>query len=374
MNDLKTNTSDFHLIIFTNSPGEISSWVIPFVSTFKSIYSQSFVTVMLTPCDYASGNEFDLLQSNALVDEVYSPKDTMTFVFFRKKFFVNSKKGAIVFLGGEPLYAQLFSFRVPYSLYGYTQRKQKLGLFYKKTFFKHIDGDLMSAGILNRQFEKVAIFKKYKLEKKPYCLFMPGSRPQHFKLFLPLIFSTIKLIREYDPSFEAIISLSSFITHSDFDMLNLNTNQKGIHIIRGDSLELMAISRLMVTIPGTNTAQAMYMRLPMLVALPLNNPEIFVVDGILQHIFKIPFIGSFIRKQLVSVYLKKNPYLSLPNIIANKPIVPEIVSLFNSTMFKDHILSLYHDDKTLNQIKLELEKIPFPDSVDKKISHAILEH
>ena len=76
-----TSTNSFHLIIFTNSPGEISSWVLPVVTQFKKCAKTAFITILLTPCDYATGNEYQLLLNHDAIDEVYQPKDTKKFLF-----------------------------------------------------------------------------------------------------------------------------------------------------------------------------------------------------------------------------------------------------------------------------------------------------
>ena len=62
----------------------------------------------------------------------------------------------------------------------------------------------------------------------------------------------------------------------------------------------------MVSLPGTNTAEAFYMSLPVLMVLPLNHPEKFVFDGLFQLLFKIPLLGRFLRRFLVRLMLLKN--------------------------------------------------------------------
>ena len=74
--------------------------------------------------------------------------------------------------------------------------------------------------------------------------------------------------------------------------------------------------------------------LPLLMVLPLNNPEQFVFDGLAQLIFKIPVIGPFLRFILIKILLIKKPLLALPNIMAKKEIVPEIISYFTPNVLK----------------------------------------
>ena len=364
--------NEFHLIIFSNSPGEISSWVIPLAKSFKYIHPSCFISVLLTPCDYATGNEAQHLTEHDCIDEVYLPKQTMSFVFFKKKFNTDKTKGAILYLGGDPMYPQLLSLRLPFPVYGYTEHKKKLGFLYKKTFFKHIDGDLMSSSIAKRTFSRENILSKYHLKDAPYCLFMPGSRPKHFHLFIPLILESIRLIQNEDSSFQALISVSPFITDNDVTRISSKYDLSNVHLIRGDSLELMAISRLMISLPGTNTAQAMYMNLPTLMVLPLNNPEQFVFDGLFQLIFKLPLIGSFLRFLLIKILLIKKPFLALPNLIAKKEIVPELITYFTADTLKSAVLDLYNDQARLDSIISNYKGYNEFSDVDQKICDYIV--
>ena len=53
-------SSDFHLVIQTNSPGELSAWVQPLVASFKERCPYGYVTLCLVPCQYASGYEYNV--------------------------------------------------------------------------------------------------------------------------------------------------------------------------------------------------------------------------------------------------------------------------------------------------------------------------
>ena len=75
----------FHLLYFQILQVKLVLGYYPLLKRLKK-QAYSFITVLLTPCDYSTGNEFSLLNDNKHIDQVFSPKDTMDFVLFKKKF------------------------------------------------------------------------------------------------------------------------------------------------------------------------------------------------------------------------------------------------------------------------------------------------
>ena len=85
------NTGDsFKLFIQSNSPGEISNWVVPISKTFKKLCSHANIHIALTPCQYASGYEKQYLEKIAEINSVSNPKQTLKLIFsggwFGKKY------------------------------------------------------------------------------------------------------------------------------------------------------------------------------------------------------------------------------------------------------------------------------------------------
>ena len=109
MKNLTKVIYDQHLIIQSNSPGEIAAWVKPIVTAFKQRHKKSFVTLCLVPCQYASGQEKAVgLRING-VDQVMSPLETIKFMLGRNTFISNSVTGHVLCLGGDPLYTRFLS-------------------------------------------------------------------------------------------------------------------------------------------------------------------------------------------------------------------------------------------------------------------------
>ena len=61
----------------------------------------------------------------------------------------------------------------------------------------------MATQIQDTVFDHEKIRTKHALKNTDYCLFLPGSRPQHFNAFLPICIQTIHQIQTKTPPFQA---------------------------------------------------------------------------------------------------------------------------------------------------------------------------
>ena len=61
----------------------------------------------------------------------------------------------------------------------------------------------------------------------------------------------------------------------------------------------------LITIPGTNTAEAAYCGTAFTVMVPLNKPKVLTLKGTAHYISKIPLIGYIIRKIAIIIHNKK---------------------------------------------------------------------
>ena len=101
--DQARTTQPRHIVIQSNSPGELSHWVAPICNAFKRANIPIEIDVFLTPCQYASGTEVDYARSLPNVRRVFTPNETikalLTAPFIQKK----SNEGAVLYLGRSRL-------------------------------------------------------------------------------------------------------------------------------------------------------------------------------------------------------------------------------------------------------------------------------
>jgi hypothetical protein len=374
-NNINNNKSDipFNLIIQSNSPGEITAWLTPMVYNFKKLMPNSTVTVFLTPCQYSTGQESKIAKSIFGVDRVYTPKETIKKLLSIPIRIKTEGQGAIIYLGGDPIYSQLLSLKYRLPAFAYTEHNKKLGLLFKKTFFKTKDGDLMADYVKMFDLKKEAILKKNDLEYKDYCLFFAGSRPQHFINLVPLLNEAVEYIKKTYPDFQALLQISSFISEDLIAQAGKAGFLSNFQISAGKSVEAIAISKLLVTIPGTNNAEAMYQQKPLLSLLPLNKPEVLIFDGILGVVGKLPILGKLLKSISIHILKRKNRFYALPNIIKNREIVPELIGNLSSIEIAEKIISIYYNETKLLEIQNKLKACEQDKNLAEEICRYIID-
>ena len=134
MSNLTNNTNKFHLILQSNSPGELAAWVQPIAVMCKQHDPLSVITLCLVPCQYASGQEKAAALAISEIDYVLTPTQTLAFLVGFKSLPFQSKQGAVLCLGGDPMYAQFLGLRTGFNSSIYTEHRKKPGLFFKHVF------------------------------------------------------------------------------------------------------------------------------------------------------------------------------------------------------------------------------------------------
>jgi lipid A disaccharide synthetase len=259
--------------------------------------------------------------------------------------------GAVLYLGGDPFYTKRLAKRTGYDAYAYAERPLP-GKF--KNVFLRKDGDLMISKITQYTPPSPEEFQDtYKIDPtKPYCAFMAGSRAQHFEGLIPLYHEAVTHIHKTHPDFQAIVSISPFLDQSMEKRITTKYAQSPLNFIKAYSpLDLISHAQMAVTIPGTNTAECMYMGTPMVMTLPLNSPKTFPFDGLLGLLSKLPIVGILIKKLLIQIAIKTRPYFSLPNILAKEQIVPELIGKLSGEEIANFIMRTFNNRDSLRQQK-----------------------
>jgi len=99
-------------------------------------------------------------------------------------------------------------------------------------------------------------------------------------------------------------------------------------IITDSRHEAMAISDMVLTIPGTNTAEISTLGTPMIVVFPTNSPDNIPLEGLGDWICRLPGLGTFLKRTIIKWIALRTKYFALPNIKMDREIVPE---------FKGHV-------------------------------------
>ncbi len=347
----------FHLIIQTNSPGEISAWVTPVLTRIKAHHPHVETWIFLTPCQYASGQEEAMSERLPTVTKVFSAAETIRH-FLQPGLILtpsnDQRKGAVLFLGGDPLYTRLMSWKYKLPAYGYSHNNKSLGWRITSIYQKEI-GDLMAAsvqGFLDKDPQSPP-------DDTPRVTFFSGSRPGHFSAYFPVLVKTLWLIYDKNPDVMLQIQISRFIDPALRDQL-LNENPlppSAVLTPASAGLSTMASSNILVTVPGTNTAEAMYLGMPMIVSVPLNWPHLIIFDGLLGLLGKTPILGTWLKEGVIMILKHKKRFYALPNMKANAAIVPEYVEVVVPETLANRVLAKIQDPQWQKETSRQLKSL-----------------
>ncbi|MEA3485290.1 MAG: hypothetical protein U9R03_01115, partial [Candidatus Aerophobetes bacterium] len=145
-----------------------------------------------------------------------------------------------------------------------------------------------------------------------------------------------------------------------------------VSLVEKKRYEIMSISNIVITIPGTNTAELAFLGIPMVVAVPLNKPGAIPLDGLSGLIDKFPLFGTLIKRWMVKKYHKKIKFTVIPNIRAEEEIVPEVRGVIEAQDVAKEAIKLLKDPNRRNLISHKLKKIMGAKGAADRVVEAIL--
>lgn len=181
--------------------------------------------------------------------------------------------------------------------------------------------------------DRDVFFEKYNLDKnKKLISIFPGSRPFELKNLMNVFIKTAKNLQSRHPDLQFCISHAPNLDDKVFDKYLKNTDFK---VIKGDNQALLSVSDALILASGTVALEAAIYNTPMIIAY--RGPWLFYLVYLVVRCIKM---------------------VSLPNIIADKIIVPEIlqgaVKVENITY---EIERLLYDTKYRDENIRELSKV-----------------
>lgn len=197
-------------------------------------------------------------------------------------------------------------------------------------------------------------YEKFSLdENKTLISIFPGSRMQEIKKHMGIISEFSEKLLKKNSEVEIVICMSGNLPDNIFDRYNLISSVK---ILPSEyQWEVMSYSGIVLCKSGTSTLQTALTGTPSVV------------------FYRVNPLSFFIAKQIV-----KLKYISLPNIIAQKEINPELIqSEFTPENLIKEVEKLINNEDIYELRKKELDLIK--SSLDrkgaaKKVAEAVLEY
>lgn len=158
-----------------------------------------------------------------------------------------------------------------------------------------------------------------------YLAVLPGSRNGEMKLLAPIFIDTCKRIAVKHPKLKFIVALVNQQRREQFTQAWQETAPELDFILVDDTARnVIAAADNVLLASGTVALECMLLKRPMVVG------------------YKVNAITAFIAKRML-----KTPFVALPNILADKEIVPErIQELCTAEILEKEVLQMLEQDPT----------------------------
>ncbi|MGL5784892.1 MAG: lipid-A-disaccharide synthase [Alphaproteobacteria bacterium] len=169
----------------------------------------------------------------------------------------------------------------------------------------------------------------------PLLCLLPGSRVKEIQRLVPTFVETIRRIQQAIPNLQVVLPTLPKLEPMLKSLLPLFETAPFILSNPENHYHAMAASTAALAASGTVTLELAYHQTPMVVA------------------YKVSWTVEQLAKRLLRV-----PYVSLVNIIAQKPLVPECLQKdCNPTQLSLELLKLFQDSQVLEKQKQGLEDV-----------------
>ncbi len=189
--------------------------------------------------------------------------------------------------------------------------------------------------ILNKNIKKIEV------NGKPVIGLLPGSRKEEIRRLIPRF---LKIKKEIEKVFKSATFLLSLV--KDYPI----SQEDNLKIIRGNSLEIINSSDILIVASGTASLESAILKKPAIV------------------VYATSELTFLIGKLIVKV-----PYLSLTNLILNESVYPEFVQHIKVNEIVRKIIEILENPQKITNKLNRIDKLLGEDNPTDKIALDILE-
>ena len=423
MDRLSIDRSSVDILILSNGPGELTTWVRPVVKALRQQLGedrqQVRISLVLSPCPNASGKEAAIAQTYPEIDRVQSADRFFPFLLWGQT--ADSwdwrEQGVTLFLGGDQVFTVIIGNRLGYRTVVYGE--------WETRWHQWIDRfGVMKPELVERAPAKYAhkftvvgdLMADLERDDSAQCLssageemigILPGSKGAKLSQGLPLGLAIAYHIHGDRPQTRFVIpvaptlNLSTLAKFADpaqnplieqfgnfsADLIQ-NQGQPFLQIKKDGELTLVRVElytpspahhllgqcQLCFTTVGANTAELGALAVPMIVLLPTQQLDAMRSwDGIPGLLANLPGVGTLFARLINGWFLRKTRLLAWPNIWAGEAIVPELVGhLVPQELAKMAIDWLDHPEK-LAHIQTQLRQVRGDRGAAQKLAQVVVD-
>ncbi|MEA5597798.1 lipid-A-disaccharide synthase [Rivularia sp. UHCC 0363] len=426
----------FDILILSNGPGEITTWVRPVVKSLREKLGndrhQVRISIVLSPCANASGKEADIALSYPEVDRVQPSSDFFPFLLTGKTAdnWDWREKGVVVFLGGDQFFPVVIGKRLGYRTVVYAEWEarwhsliNRFGVMkpqvMAKVSPKYIDkftvvGDLMAEvgveGIRGQgedltsesKIHSRSVSEGHNLKSKIELVgILPGSKAAKLAQGVPLSLAIAQHIHDKLPETKFFIpvaptlnlaTLASFadaqknpmsqyfggvsakLIDAEQPYLQTSTGLQVELFLEHPAYEMLSKCSICLTTVGANTAELGSLAIPMIVLLPTQQLDAMRSwDGIPGIFANLPLVGSSFAKLINWYFLRRKGLLAWPNIWAQQEIVPELVGKLQPQEVGDIVVDYLQNPEKLADMSAKLRRVRGDTGAAAKLTQLVFE-
>lgn len=385
------------LIILSNSPGEVTGWVRPTAEALAARSVQARTILAALPCQYASGMEAACARRMTGIDEAAAFRGVWRCVGR------SGGKTLILQLGGDPMFGAVLKLKTGGAWMIYSARPRWKHLVdYYFTPAESCAARFQRAGVSADKYSAVGnlildsvpdvcethvLREKFGLADGEFAVsFLPGSRPFEYRMGVPFFARSAQNLIERWPECRVLMPLAPTVdeeincrslSEAGFEWSGsgapeeIRFNGGGwIRFVRGDTMGAVKASRLAVALPGTNNLQIAAVGTPLMVVAPLNEAHNIPLDGLAGAAPLTPKLKS----RLVRWYNDRERFVSLPNRLTGREIVPEHRKIMTPENVADLASDLLESPEKLAKIKEGYAEIPLERGAADKIAAKAAEY
>lgn len=391
------------ILILSNGPGEITTWVRPVVKALRQQLGseQIRISLILSPCPNASGKEVEIARSYPEIDRVQGAEHFFSFLLRGKtaESWDWHDRGVVLFLGGDQVFPVIIGKRLGYQtvIYGEWETRwhrwiDRFGVMKSELIDRMppqyrekaiVVGDLMAeAG----RMEQGSGGAGERGRERRLIGLLPGSKAAKLAQGVPLLLAIAEEVWRERPDVAFMIPVAPTLNVEDLARfadpeqnpvsqyfrkgtawLRREDDRAYLETDRGLSIALytefpaygvLAQCDLCLTTVGANTAELGSLAVPMIVLLPTQQLDAMRAwDGIPGLLVNLPGVGSLAAKLINGWFLRKKRLLAWPNIWAGEEIVPERVGQLQPQTIAQEVLDWLDDPQKLGQVRDRLRQV-----------------
>ncbi len=382
------------ILLLTNGPGELSTWVPPVLSRLRQKVPQARIELFLIRDQFAAGTEW--AKAGELKLDALSGRTELVRRLLGRK---SGGRGVVLMLGGAPRDAVLLGRATGYPAFSYTfdAKAHHPGL---RAVLVDATRTMLAMRAKGVDPARVVVVGNLVVDalneasnqpaQKADVLLFAGSRPFAARYLLGFLLAVAEQMAAMRPDLRFAWVKSRLLPEDVVeeamrallvrDMGGVSAVWAGEGLRTQHGLEVFVLDEpqryaamhqasLAMTIPGTNTLELALAGLPSLVILPLHKPEMLPLEGLWHWLLSLPGARPF-KQSFVRGLVSRIPHLALPNQWLGERVFPELRGVFSPADVARAGLELLAPERAA-RVRARLKHLEARPGADKLVEYVL---